>query len=140
MRRSEKRGDGPLDDPAFEVRLGRLFAEAPQYPDSPLFALQIESRLGRGWALRRVLIAAAGVTGGLIAVGQMIGSGLAARIDGASRMVSAAGQGVSRLPMALPPQFALLSDMPFGGEVVWLVLGLAVLAGALLAGRSLDQI
>jgi hypothetical protein len=129
-----------LDDPAFEMRLGRLFSEAPHYPDCQLFADQIESRLGRGWALRRVLIAAAGVAGGLIAAGQMIGSGLAARLSGASHMVSATRQGVSQLPLPLMPQLSVLSDMPFGGEVVWLVLGLAVLAGALLAGRSLEEL
>ena len=122
------------------MRLGRLFAEAPQYPDGLLFADKIESRLGRGWALRRVLIASAGIVGGLIAAGQMIGSGLVARIDGASHMVSAAQQGFGHLPTSLEPQLSILSDMPFGGEVVWLVLGLAVLAGALLAGRSLEQI
>ena len=129
-----------MDDPAFEMRLGRLFAEAPQYPDCLLFANQIESRLGRGWALRRVLIASAGIVGGLIAAGQMIGSGLAARIDGATHMVSAAQQGFSHLPLPLAPQLSILGDMPFGGEVVWLVLGLAVLAGALFAGRSLERI
>jgi len=129
-----------LDDPAFEMRLGRLFAEAPQYPDTQLFASQIESRLGRGWALRRVLIAAAGAIGGLIAVGQVIGSGLLARIDGASRMMSAARHGFSHLPAPVAPQLSFLSEMPFGGEVVWLVIGLAVLAGALLAGRSLEEI
>ena len=49
-----------MDDPAFEMRLSRMFAEAPHYPDAVLFASEVESRLGRGWALRRVLIAAAG--------------------------------------------------------------------------------
>jgi hypothetical protein len=135
-----KQGDGPLDDPAFEMRLGRLFSEAPQYPDCLLFADRIESRLGRGWALRRVFIASAGIVGGLIAAGQMIGSGLVSRIDGASHMVSAAQQGFGHLPAPLLPQLSILNDMPFGGEVVWLVLGLAVLAGALFAGRSLEQI
>jgi hypothetical protein len=129
-----------LDDPAFEMRLGRLFAEAPPYPDSPLFAARIESRLGRGWALRRVLIAAAGAVGGFIAVGQVIGSGLLARIDGASRMMSAARHGFSHLPGPIAPQLSVFRDMPFGGEVIWLVVGLAVLAGALLAGRSLEEI
>ncbi len=129
-----------MDDPAFEMRLGRLFSETPQYPDCLVFADRIESRLGRGWALRRVLIAAAGIVGGLIAAAQMIGSGLLARIDGASHVMAAAQQGLGHLPTPLTPQLSILSDMPFGGEVVWLVLGLAVLAGALLAGRSLEQI
>ncbi len=129
-----------MDDPAFETHLGRLFSEAPQYPDYLLFASGIESRLGRGWALRRTLIASAGAAGGLIAAGQMIGSGLAARIAGASHMISQARQGASQVPLPFMPQLSILNDMPFGGEVVWLVLGLAVLAGALLASRSLQEI
>jgi hypothetical protein len=129
-----------MDDPAFESHLGRLFAEAPSYPDSPLFAASVESRLGRGWALRRVLIAAAGVAGGLIAVAQIVGSGLAARIGGASRVVESAREGLSHLPLPVAPQLSALGDLPFGGEVVWLVVGLAVLAGALLAGRSIEDI
>jgi len=128
-----------MDDPAFEMRLSRLFAEAPAYPDAPLFANQIEQRLGRGWALRRTLIVGAGVAGGLITVGQMLGSGLMARIDGASHVFAAARQGLSHLPSPLAPQLSVLADMPFGGEVVWLVVGLAVLAAALLAGRALED-
>ena len=127
-------------DPAFEMRLGRLFAEAPHYPDALLFAHKVEERLGRGWALRRVLIASAGVAGGLIAVGQAIASGVAARIDGASRIVSAANEGISHLPVPITPQLSYLREAPFSGEVVWLVVGLAVLAAAMLAGRSLEEI
>jgi hypothetical protein len=128
-----------MDDPAFEMRIGRLFGEAPAYPDALLFAEQIERRLGRGWALRRALIAGAGVVGGLITVGQMIGSGLVARIDGASHVFAAARQGLSHLPTIFAPQLSMLSDLPFGGEVVWLVIGLGVLAVALLAGRTLED-
>jgi hypothetical protein len=129
-----------LDDPAFEMRVGRLFAEAPAYPDSPLFALQIESRLGRGWALRRTLIAAAGACGGVLAVGQTIGSGLIERLSGFSHMLGAARAGLGNLPAPLALRAGALADMPFGGEVVWLILGLALLAGALLFGRSLEEI
>jgi hypothetical protein len=129
-----------LDDPAFEMRVGRLFAEAPAFPDSPLFALEIESRLGRGWALRRTLIAAAGACGGVLAVGQTIGSGFIERINGLSHMLAAARAGLGNLPAPLALKVGALPDMPFGGEVVWLVLGLALLAGALLFGRSLEEI
>jgi hypothetical protein len=129
-----------MDDASFEMHLGRLFAESPAYPDAVHFAHDIESRLGRGWALRRVLIAGAGVAGGLIAVGQLISSGLAARIHGVSRMVAAARQGVEHLPSPIQPQLNILSDLPFGSEVLWLVVGLAVLAGALLAGRTLEDL
>ncbi len=128
-----------MDDLAFEKRLGRLFGEAASFPDALLFASQIEDRLGRGWALRGVLIVSAGVAGGLITVGQMIGSGLLARIGGASHMLATARQGLSHLPSPFAPQLSMLADLPFGGEVVWLFVGLAVLAGALVAGRALED-
>jgi hypothetical protein len=128
-----------MDDSTFETQLSRLFAQAQPFPDSLAFAGQIERRLGRGWALRRTLIAGAGVAGGLITVGQMIGSGLMARIDGASHVFAATRQGLSHLPLPFSAQLSALSDLPFGGEVAWLVVGLAVLAGALLAGRSLED-
>lgn len=129
-----------MDDPAFEMRLSRMFAESPPFPDSVLFASEVESRLGRGWALRRVLIAAAGAVGGLIAICQIVGSGLAARLNGASRVMEAARDGVSHLPSPLATPLSAFGDMPFGGEVLWLVAGLAVLAGALLVGRSIEDI
>jgi len=129
-----------MDDPAFEMRLSRMFAEAPHYPDAVLFASEVESRLGRGWALRRVLIAAAGAVGGLIAIGQIVGSGLAARLSGASRLLEAARDGVSHLPSPISTPLSAFGDMPFGCEALWLVAGLAVLAGALLVGRSIEDI
>ncbi len=129
-----------MDDPAFEMRLGRLFAEAPSYPDAPLFAFDVERRLGRGWALRRVLIAGAGALGGLVAASQAIGSGLLPRLQGFGHMIAALRQGLGGLPAPLALRLAALPDMPFGGEVIWLVLGLALLAGALLVGRSLEEL
>jgi hypothetical protein len=127
-----------MDDPSFDARLIRLFAEAPAMADAPAFAARVESKLARGWALRRAMIAVAGVCGGLIALGQVAGSGLLARVDGASRMLEAARRGVEQLPVA--PQLSLLADLPFGGEAIWLIIGLAVLAAALFAGRSLEDI
>ncbi len=129
-----------MDDPAFEMQVSRLFAEAPSYPDAPLFAFDVEQRIGRGWALRRVLIAGAGALGGLVAASQAIGSGLLPRLQGASHMMEAVRRGLGDLPPPVALRLAALPDMPFGGEVVWLVLGLALLAGALLAGRSLEEL
>jgi hypothetical protein len=129
-----------LDDPGFEMRLGRLFNEAPTYPDSALFAIEIESRLGRGWALRRALILAAGAVGGLVAVGQAVSQGLFARLDGFAHMAEAARLGLANLPISAALHVSALPDLPFGGEVMGLVLGFAALAGALLVGRSLEEL
>ncbi len=127
-----------MDDLEFEARLVRLFAEPPAFSDNQSFALAVETRLSRGWAWRRTLIVAAGAGGGLIAVGQMMGSGLIGRLSGAARVVEIARAGASRLPIA--PQLSQLADMPYGGEAAWLALGLAALIAALLAGRSLRDL
>lgn len=130
-----------MSDPSFESRLQRLFAEHPHYPDAPLFAVEVENRLSRGWALRRLLIGAAGVAGGLIAAAQVAGAGLGPRIGALGRLAQEMAMALhagAKLPAPLGDigQIAL----PFGGEALWLVAGLAVLAGALLAGRSIREL
>ncbi len=127
-----------MDDHAFEARLTRLFAEDPALGDSQVFLNRIDTRLGRGWALRRALIAAGGVAGGLIVIGQAVGSGLWARITGATRLFDAAREGLAHVPW--PSQLAPLAEQPFGSEGLWLAVGLVVLAVALIAGRSLEDL
>ncbi len=125
-----------MSDPEFDARLGRLFSEAPAFGDADGFARRIEDRLARAWTVRRMLIGLAGVVGGLVAAGQMLGgghlweaaSGLSAQVGGA---VARGGQAVG--------QFHVLSDLPIGGEVLWMGLGLAVLAVVLVAARSLEE-
>lgn len=131
-------GAAPLDDHVFEARLTKLYAEAPSLGDSRLFLGRVETRLGRSWALRRALIATGGVIGGIIVVGQAVGSGLWARISVATRLVDTARQGLAHVRM--PSQLALLAERPFGAEGLWLAVGLVVLAVALIAGPSLDDL
>ena len=45
-----------MADPAFELTMQRLFAEAPPAPDAPLFAQRLEQRLEFRWTLRRLVI------------------------------------------------------------------------------------
>ena len=117
-----------------------MFAESPALPDAPLFAIRIEETLGRGWALRRLMIGAAGVLGGGIAVAQVVGANLAHQVSEFTHTLDTAGHSLTRLSQASPlvAQAASLTQLPFGGEIVWLVLGLALLAGGLLASRSID--
>lgn len=131
-----------MSDASFEARLQRLFSDHPHYPDAPLFAVEVENRLSRGWALRRVLISAAGVAGGLIAVAQITGAGLIGRIGAASQVAQEAASALHTAAARIPGPIGGVGQLalPFGGEVFWLVAGLAVLAGALLAGRSIQQI
>lgn len=129
-----------MSDPAFEMRLHKLFAESPACPDTPLFAAVVEARLSRGWALRRVLITAAGAVGGAVAVIQVAAAGVGPRLVQAGDLVESLRHAAVHTPLALPAPFADLGQLPFGGEAIWLVAGLAVLAGALLASRSLEEI
>jgi hypothetical protein len=131
-----------VSDPSFESRLQRLLADHPHYPDAPLFAAQVEHRLARGWALRRILIGAAGVAGGLVAVAQVAGAGLGARLDAASRFAHDAALALHASASRLPGPIGDVGQLalPFGAEALWLVAGLAVLAGALFASRSIQEL
>ena len=131
-----------MSDPSFEARLQRLFSDHPHYPDAPLFAAEVENRLSRGWALRRVLIGAAGVAGGLIAVAQIAGAGLVGRIGDANRLARDTAMALHTSAAQIPGPIGSVGQLtlPFGGEVLWLVAGLAVLAGAFLVSRSIQEI
>lgn len=126
-----------MDDGAFSGSVRRLFDEAPPFPDTPLFALEVERRIARRWALRRLLIIAAGVSGGVLAVAQTLGSGLMERLARAPRLLETVkvgllqAGGVSRLSAL---------ELPYAGEILWLVVGLIVLALALLVGRRIDGV
>ncbi len=127
-----------MSDHGFETRLHSLFAQAPAFPDAPVFAARIQGRLDRGWAMRRVFITTAGVAGGGVAAAQFMSAHLLTQVDSVSRAGKvetgrAIANALSRLPTAS------LHALPFGGEVVWLVAGLVVMAGALLATRVFED-
>jgi hypothetical protein len=125
-----------MADPDFETRLIRLFAQAPEFVDSDGFAQRVESRLDRSWTVRRLLIGAAGVGGGAIAVAQTIGAHLFDRVAGFSgASVAAFSQGARTLS-----QLPLVTALPIGGEVMWVGAGLAVLAVVLVATRALENL
>jgi hypothetical protein len=124
-----------MADPDFDARLMRLFAEAPAFADADGFAQRVENRLDRTWTVRRVLIGAAGLAGGAIAVGQAVGANVFDRIVGFSD-ASAATMAHSARALS---QLRFLSELPVGAEVLWVGAGLAVLAVALMATRSLEN-
>ena len=126
-----------MSDPEFDARLGRLYSESPVFGDADGFARQIEARLARSWTLRRLMIGLAGIVGGIVAAGQMLGGGhLWSAAMGASASI---GGTVARGGQAIG-QLHVLSDLPIGGEVMWVGLGLAVLAVVLMAARSLEEL
>ena len=124
-----------MADPEFEARLGRLYSEAPEFPDADGFARKLERRVARAWMVRRSLIGAAGIGGGVVAAAQMLGGHLFKTAAGIS---TASADAVQRGGQAIG-QLRVLTELPIGSEVMWVGLGLAVLAVVLMAARSLEE-
>ncbi len=124
-----------MADPEFEARLGRLYSEAPGFPDADGFARRLERRIDRAWMVRRSLIGAAGIGGGVVAAAQMLGGHLFKTATGIS---TASADAVQRGGQAIG-QLRVLTELPIGSEVMWVGLGLAVLAVVLMAARSLEE-
>lgn len=125
-----------MADLEFEGRLGKLFAEPPYFPDAPLFALKMDARLNRGWTLRRMVIGALGLAGGLIGVIQIASSGALGKVEVAS---NAGARTLNGLAAAVPAKLSLPA-VPFGGEALWMSAALAVLAIGFAISRAIKEI
>lgn len=121
----------------FERRLERLFAEAPAFSDERAFAESVERKLDRGWNMRRWLIVAAGLIGGVVGASQLLVSNFVGEIEAAS-------EGSTRIVQASMaqwgPRLDILSALPAGSSVVWLASGLAVLALGFVLTRVIEEI
>jgi hypothetical protein len=121
----------------FERRLERLFADAPTFSDEKAFADSVERKLDRGWTMRRWLIGAAGLVGGIVGASQLIMSNFMGELETASA-------GSSRILQAgmaeWAPRLDILSALPAGSSVVWLASGLAVLALGFVLTRVIEEI
>ncbi|WP_430418750.1 hypothetical protein [Phenylobacterium sp.] len=118
----------------FERRLERLFMDAPELPDAAAFAQRIESKLDRGWNLRRWLIGAAGLTGGVIGASQLFMSNLFERVETAEQSARLVGQGLSRVS----PSTDMVSALS-GGYGVWIAVALAAVAMFYFASRLIEE-
>ncbi len=125
-----------MADPSFEHALHRLFQESPNLPDAPLFAARIEAKLEREWTMRRLLIGAGGAAAGVLVTWQVMGSSVVTRIMGAVELPTDA---LARQNDVLRVSAGVLQQLPYSGEVVWLVGGLVLLAAGFLATRAADQ-
>lgn len=121
----------------FERRLERLFADPPRFPDAEAFAMRVERRLDRGWTVRRTLIGAAGVAGGVVGASQLILSSFIDRMESAS-------EGSARIITAgwsqLAPNADLLAGLPAGSVGLWVAAGLALLAMGFVVTRLIEEI
>jgi len=123
-----------MADLDFERRLERLFAQHPEMPDSAAFAERIERRLDRGWNLRRWLIGAAGVAGGVVGASQLVMSNLFQRVESAEQSARVLSQGLARVT----PTTDMVSALS-GGYGVWIAVGLAVLTMGVFAARLVEE-
>jgi hypothetical protein len=126
-----------MADRMFEATLERLFAEEPPFRDGDLFAARVAERLNRGWTFRQFLIGSLGLLGGVIGGGQMLSSGLVARmsiITSSSRHLLSSRLGDIASARVLPGGLALNS------EVVWMAGALAAVAVGLALTRGIRDI
>jgi hypothetical protein len=127
--------------PAFDLQLQRLFAQTPPMPDAGAFAERLQRRLDRRWAIRRVMITLAGVAGALITLWQVMSAHLIAQADIASQAPAAQVRHAFALALLrVHMATSLVQALPFGGEALWLIAGLAVMAAALLATRLFETL
>jgi hypothetical protein len=127
-------GAANMAEPDFERRLERLFADPPGFADAEVFARRLERRLDHGWTLRRALIGAAGVAGGVIAVSQILVSGPVGRLGAAEHSVHALAASLSR-----PAAGQWLAILPSGEGVVWTAVGVAIALSGFVLTRVIEE-
>ena len=120
----------------FERRLERLFNEPPAFSDEKVFAALVETKLARGWSIRRWTIGVAGLVGGVIGASQLIMSNFMQQLEvastGSTRLIETGMQ-------QLAPRVDLLSALPAGSSVVWIASGMAVLAFGFAITRVFEE-
>jgi predicted trehalose synthase len=135
-----------MTDSNFEAYLHRLFAEPGQVASAPAldagaFADRVRRRLERRWALRRGMITLAGVMGALIAGVQVMSAHLIGQADALSQTFrTEGGRALGRVLAQLHSDHILVQALPFGPEAIWLIGGLAIMAGAFLATRLFETL
>lgn len=122
----------------FERSLERMFAAPVHFPDDDAFAAAVQRRLERGDAVRRAVMSVAGGAGAVIAIAQLLSSGLLGRLTAGIRVGEQSLDQGAADAMAYVRQ--LDASLLVGGEVSWAVAGLAAVAFAFLATRLADQI
>jgi hypothetical protein len=126
-----------MSDFEFESRLERMFSQPPPVTDPGVFAAQVQARLERGWALRRMMIWVAGLTGGSVAASQAFGSGILARLNEVNVPVSPLLQEAGS-PGRLLASDGLGAALAGGGEVLWIAAALLAVTVGIAATQLSD--
>ncbi len=126
-----------MADLEFERRLEREFAQSAAFSDEAAFCRSVEARLNQGWTLRRWLIGASGVTGGVIGASQLFMTDFIHRVadlsQGSTRLVESS---VSQIR----PGVSLLGLVSTDQIVVWVAAGLAIVAIGFVLTRVIEEI
>lgn len=120
----------------FERRLERMFGDAVELPDAPVFVARVERQLNRGWTARRWLIGAAGGVGGVIGATQLMMSNVFQRVATAEDSARALTSSLGRMA----PNGDLVSMLGAGGGVVWAAAALAVVMMGFVLTRVIGEI
>lgn len=126
-----------MADRTFEMHLDRLFGEHPAFVDADLFALRVETSLERGWTFRRYLIGGLGLAGGLVAAVQLMGFGVAPRLE-AFLAQNAPTVQVKWTDVALT--HVLPGGLEVNGEILWMSVAMAVVAIGFALTRAIREI
>ena len=125
------------------TEIERFYEATPALIDADLFARAVALRVDRGWEARRLVISVLGLAGGLVAVIDLAGPNLLARLSLIGQTsAAAASRGVHSAPVLanLTGRVIAMLGAPYGVEVAWLVVGLLVLAGGLIVARLIEEI
>jgi hypothetical protein len=124
-------------DPDFERGLERLFAQTPAVEDAEGFTRRVEARLSRTWRLRTLGVGFAGMAGGVVAIRQLVGSGMGLR---AQEVTSRSAHAVDSLYDQAWRQVESLTQATPSAGLFWIVSGLVILAAIVGATRVLDEV
>ena len=120
----------------FEIRLDRMFAEPPTFEDAGTFAGQVQSKLNRNWATRRLVIGALGGVGGLIGVGQIVSSGVMGHV----KSLTATAPSIPSIDFSHWHGHLGAGLSPATSSAIWLGLAAIVIAVALAISRLIEDL
>ena len=123
-----------MADRSFEMELDRLFNEQPAFADADLFALRVETSLERGWTFRRYLIGGLGLAGGLVGAVQLMGFGVAPKLE--AFLV----QNAPTVQVKWTDTHLLPGGLAVNGEILWMSAAMAVVAIGFALTRAIREI
>jgi hypothetical protein len=126
-------------DKHFEAWLESAFDEAAVFADADLFALRVQDALERNWLMRRVLIGALGVVGGLIGGAQLVRSGLVDHLGAVSGVWRLVNNDLISLPVERLASEVFGAGPSTGAEVLWMSGAMAVIAIGLFVTRAIRE-